>query len=78
MSGRLVIVGMRSLLQMASDSSAVDGPLLNVFQRACQTDFPLRTGQTCILERVERSPRLGPMLGSICIIRIAFIAYGLV
>ncbi len=31
MSGHLVIVGMRSLLQMASDSSAVDGPLLNVF-----------------------------------------------
>ena len=76
-SSLLVIVGMRSLLQMACDSSAVEGPMLKkILQRGHQTDFPPRAGQTCIPER-GRSDRLDWAHARINLRhRIAFFAYG--
>ncbi len=68
-SSLLVIVGMRSLLQMACDSSAVEEPMLNkIFQRGHQTDFPPRTARLVFQSVVGAIASTGPMLGLICVI----------
>ena len=68
---------MRSLLRVACDSSAVEGPMLNkIFQRGQQTDLPPPDGPDLYSER-GRSDRLDWAHARINLRqRIAFFAYG--